>query len=131
MTTGGRVHLERREDTHEYLLETLEVPVLVDDGVDDARKENLLRFVGKQIHQVMHLVDALKILNVLLAPLWQQLLTEQVNKVLNILVIGKINVLARVCKAHLDLVHERSAHGDSHGLHCGLFRIGHFEILNY
>ena len=34
---GGRsIHLERREDAHEHLLESLEVPVLVDDGVDDA-----------------------------------------------------------------------------------------------
>lgn len=33
---GGGVDLERREDTHEDLLESLKVPVLVDDGVDDA-----------------------------------------------------------------------------------------------
>ena len=44
------------EDANEHLFESLQVPVLVDAGVDDARVEDLLGFVGEQVAQVVHLV---------------------------------------------------------------------------
>lgn len=123
LTARCRVHLECRENAHEHLFETLEVPVLIDDGVDDTREENLLRFVSEQIHQVVHLVNCLKVQHVLLAPLGQQLFTKQIHKVLDILVVRQVHVLAWVRKAHLYLVHQRAAHRNNHRLHSSLLRI--------
>lgn len=37
------------EDSHQNLFEAFQVPVLVDAGVNDARVENLLGFLGEQI----------------------------------------------------------------------------------
>lgn len=51
------------KNSHEDLLEAFQVPILVNDGVDDPREEDLLGFVGKQVHKVVHLVDCFKILN--------------------------------------------------------------------
>ena len=85
----------------------------------------MLRFVSEQIHQVVHLVDGLEVGHVLLAPLWQQLLTEKVHQILDVLVVCEVNVLAWVRETHLDLVHQRSTHGDSHGLNGGLLGISH------
>lgn len=40
--------IEGLEDTDEYLLEALHVPVLVDGGVDHVGSEDLLTLVGKK-----------------------------------------------------------------------------------
>ena len=120
LATGSGIDLERREDAHEHLLEALQVPVLIDDCVDNAREEYLLRFVCKQIHQVVHLVDGLEVGHVLLAPLRQELLTEKIHQILDVLVVGEVDVLAWVRETHLDLVHQRSTHGNGHGLNGGL-----------
>ena len=45
------------QDADKDLLETLEVPVLVDARVDDARVENLLGLHGQKVAQVVHVVD--------------------------------------------------------------------------
>jgi hypothetical protein len=51
------------------LFEAFEVPVLVNDGVDDPGEEDLLRFVGKEIHEIVHLVDFFDVSNGLETPL--------------------------------------------------------------
>ena len=49
---GQTLKADDFEDSHESALETLQVPVLIDDLVNDSGLENLLRFVGEQEHQV-------------------------------------------------------------------------------
>lgn len=41
----------------------------------------------------MHLVDELEVTHVLVAPLWKELLSKKVDQVLDILIVGEINVL--------------------------------------
>jgi|TARA_B110000305_G_C18936469_1_gene401944 hypothetical protein len=43
--------------------------------MNNSGEENLLGFVSKQIHQVVHLVDGFKVMSIFLAPLGKQLLT--------------------------------------------------------
>lgn len=113
---GVGANLESRKDAHEHLLEALEVPVLVDDGVNNARKEDLLSLVGKKVHEVVHRVNLLEVVLVVLAPLRQKLLSKQEDQVADVLVVREVNVLARVLEAYLDFVHERAADRDNHGL---------------
>ena len=58
-SSGGCANVQERKNSHENLFETLEVPVLVDDSVDDSGKEDLLSLVCEEVHKVMHLVDSL------------------------------------------------------------------------
>ena len=109
-SAGTRAHLNGGEDAHEHLLESFEIPVLINDCMDHSCEENLLRFVSKQIHEVMHFVDLIKVSHVLLAPLGKQLLTKKEHQVLDILVVGEVDVLSGVGKAHLDLIHQGPAH---------------------
>jgi len=51
--------------------------------------------------------------------LWEQLFSEKINQISDVLIIGKIDVLPWVLEAHLDLVHQGSAHGNDHGLDGG------------
>jgi len=103
-------HFEHLDDSHEYLLESLEIPVLVDDSVNHAREEDLLGLVGEKIHKVVHLVDCLLVTHVLLAPLGQQLLSDQEDQIFDVFVVSQIHVLSWVLESHLDFVHKRSAH---------------------
>lgn len=64
-------HVQELEDSHEDLFEALEVPVLVNNGVNDSGKEDLLSLVCKQIEKVVHLVDGFNVSAVLQAPLWE------------------------------------------------------------
>jgi hypothetical protein len=57
------------KDSQEHLLQTLEVPVLVNTGVDDSGEEDLLGLVGKQVPQVVHVVDLVSVVKVVSAPL--------------------------------------------------------------
>ncbi len=66
-----RSDFEKLEDSHENLLETFEIPVLINDSMNNSREEDLLSLISKQVHQVMHLVDLLSIFKVLDTPLWQ------------------------------------------------------------
>ena len=78
--------------------------------MNNSGKENLLGFVSKQIHQIVHLVNGFKVLSVFLAPLRKQLFTEKVDKILNVLVIGKVHIFPRVGETHFDFIHQRTAH---------------------
>jgi len=57
------------EDTGENLLETLQVPVLVNAGVDNLGVEHLLGLVGKQVHKTVELVQSLSIVFLVFAEL--------------------------------------------------------------
>jgi len=56
-------------DSHESGLKPFQIPVLVNDLVDDSSLENLVCLVSEQEHQVVHQVYLLTVLHVLLAPL--------------------------------------------------------------
>jgi len=60
---------QKLDDSHEDLFETLQVPVLIDDGMDNSRKEDLVCLVGEEVHEVVHLVDLFEVRHVVLAPL--------------------------------------------------------------
>ena len=98
------------------MFETFEVPVLIDDLVDHSCLEDLVRLVGEQVDQVVHVVDGLRILHILPAPLWQNLLAERRDEVLEDRAAGELTVLTRECNAHLDLV----ANGGEERQHKGL-----------
>ena len=59
------------KNSHEDLFETFKVPVLVNDGMNDSREEDLLGLVGKKIEEVVHFVDTFSIFKILEAPLWE------------------------------------------------------------
>lgn len=56
------------QNAHKHLLETLEVPVLVDASVDDARVEHLLRLHREQVAEVVESVDLLVVVSSLNEP---------------------------------------------------------------
>lgn len=57
------------EYTGKNLLETLQVPVLVDTGVDNLGVEHLLGFVGKQVQKTVELVQSFSIVFLVFAEL--------------------------------------------------------------
>lgn len=65
------IQLHDLEDSHEDSLEAFEVPVLIDDLVDDSGLEDLVCLLGEQVHKVVHVVDRLSVLHLLSAPLGQ------------------------------------------------------------
>jgi hypothetical protein len=75
-TARVRGNLQSLEDAEEDLLEALEVPVLIDDGVDNAGEEDLLGLVGEEVHEIVQKVDLVKILRIAVAPLGEELLAE-------------------------------------------------------
>jgi hypothetical protein len=92
------------QNSNKDCLESLEVPVLVNDLVDDSGLEYLVDFVSEKIHKVMHIVDSLCIFHVFAAPLGKQLLSHQENKVLHVGVQSELNALLGELQAHLDFV---------------------------
>ena len=63
--------LDGLQDADEHLFESLQVPVLVDAGVNDTRVENLLGLVGEEVAQVVHVVKFFVVLHVLLDEMWK------------------------------------------------------------
>lgn len=59
------------QNTHKHLLEALEVPVLVDAGVDHSGGEHLLGLEGEQVHQVVHLSDGGGVGSILRNVVWE------------------------------------------------------------
>jgi len=97
------------EDADQDHLESLKVPVLVDDGVDDVGGEHLLCFASQKVAEVVHHVDSLVGVHLLVQVVGQQLLGEEVYGRSELL--GKLGVLAGVKHAKLDFVHDRAYHG--------------------
>ena len=102
--------LKKLHDSHEHLLESFKIPILIDDGVNDSREKDLLGLVCKKIHQIVHFVNLLWVTHVSLAPLWEELLANEEHQVLDVLVVGQIHVLAGILESHLNLIHQWSAH---------------------
>jgi hypothetical protein len=98
------------KDSQQNGLESLEVPVLVDDLVDHASLENLMDLVGEQVHQIVHVVDGLSILHVFAAPLWQQLLSHQENEIFHVWVQSELDAFLWKLEAHLDFVEHWPKH---------------------
>lgn len=112
--TGRQLlELEVLKDPGEHRSESLEIPVLIDDLVDDARLEHLVRFVCKQIHEIVHLVDGLCVADVLAAPLRQQLLAECENEVPEVGIRGQLNAFSWRLHTEFDFV----AHGSEQRLY--------------
>ena len=98
------LELEVLKDSREHCSESLEIPVLVDDLVDHSRLEHLVRFIGKQVDKVVHLVDGLRVIQILAAPLRQKLLTEGEDKVSEVRVGCQLDTLPRCLNAELNFV---------------------------
>lgn len=113
---GVNTHFKHLNDSHENLLESFEVPILIDNSVNNSWKEDLLSFVSEKIHKVVHLIDGFKVTHILLTPLRKKLLSNQEDKHLDIFVVCKINVLLWIFEGHFDFVHQRSAHWQDHSL---------------
>jgi hypothetical protein len=101
------------KNSQENGLEPFHVPILVDDLVDHAGLENLMSLVGEQVHQVVHVVDGLSIFHVFAAPLGQQLLSHQENKVLHVGVLSELDGFLWKFQAHLDFVEHWSKHREN------------------
>ena len=84
--------------------------------MDDPGLEDLVRLVREEVHQVVHVIDGLRVLHVLAAPLRQQLLAEGEDKVPEVGVARELTTLPRELDAHLDLV----AHWSEERQHEGL-----------
>ena len=98
------------QNSNKDCFESLEVPVLVDDLVDDSGLEHLMDFVSEKIHKVMHIIDRLRILHVFAAPLGQQLLSQQEDEVLHVWVLSELDALLGEFQAHLDFIEHWPQH---------------------
>jgi len=103
-------HVEVLSNSAECAFESFEVPVLIDDLVDDSGLEYLARFVGEKEHEVVHFVELFLVAHVLLAPLRQNLLSDQKDEVSDVCVLSYIPILLWMLKAHLDSVENWPAH---------------------
>ena len=81
-------HIDLLQDSHEHCLESFQVPVLVDDLVDDSSLEHLVNFVSEKIQQVVHVVDGLSVRHIFAAPLGKQLLTQNEDEVFDVFITG-------------------------------------------
>ena len=96
------------KDTEEHSFEAFHVPVLVDSSVDDVWSENLLGFVGQQENQIVEVVDRFKVVNVLLAVVWDKLLEDEVDGRCQVLTENL--VLACIQAWEFDFVCDDAAH---------------------
>ena len=60
-------YLHHFEDSDQDLFESFKIPVLVDASVNDARVEYLLRFLSKQIKEILHVIQSLVVAKVFFA----------------------------------------------------------------
>jgi hypothetical protein len=67
--------IDSLQDACKHLFETFEIPVLIDDSMNNSGEENLVCLLAQQVDQIMHLIDSIRIHSILLAPLRQELLT--------------------------------------------------------
>jgi len=105
----GAADTHSLEHANQDHLESLKVPVLVDDGVDDVGGEHLLCFTSQKVAEVVHHVDSLVGVHLLVQVVGQQLFGEEVDSRSELL--GKLGVLAGVKHAKLNFVHDRAYHG--------------------
>ena len=70
-TTCFGINFKKFKNSHEYLFETFQIPVLVNNGMDYSRKEDLLCLVSQEIHEIVHFVNVITIFKILHAPLWK------------------------------------------------------------
>jgi len=110
------VDVKLSKDPQEDSLETLHVPILIDDLMDDSTVENLVGLVLEQEDQVMHLVDQLSIFHVLSTPSRKDLLSKSKYEISKIFVLSKLDAFLWELKAHLNFVENRTAHGENQSL---------------
>ena len=84
------------QDPRKNLLEALKVPVLVDDGVNDGIVKDLMSLLRQQEHQVVHRVDSVSILQVVLAPLWEELLSDQSDQIFQVSILSQFPILSGI-----------------------------------
>ena len=77
-----------------------------------------MSFQSEKIHKIMHFSDGLGILHVFAAPLGQQLLSHQEDKVLHVRVLSQLNALLGKLQAHLDFVKHWPQHRKHENLFC-------------
>jgi len=64
------IQTEFPDDSHQCFLETFEIPILINNLMNDSSLENLVGFISEQEHKIVHKIDFLGICHVLFAPLW-------------------------------------------------------------
>jgi hypothetical protein len=104
------------EDSHQSALKALQIPVLVDDLVDDSSLKYLMCLVCKQENKIVHCLQLFAVLHVLGAPGWQELLTKAKDELSESLMACELKALLRVVEAHFDSVEDWSAHGQDERL---------------
>ena len=109
----GAADTHSLEDADKAHLESLKVPVLVDDSVNDMRSENLLGFTSKKEAEVVHHVDGIVAVLLLVEVVRKQLLSEEVDSRHQLL--SKLGVLFAVEHTEFYLVHDRAYHGHNKG----------------
>jgi hypothetical protein len=92
------------------LLESFDVPVLVNDSVDNGIEIHLMHLLRQQVHQIVHLADLIVLVQVMLAPLRKELLTNKDDEVAEVRVACQLLVLPRMHHASLDLVRQWTYH---------------------
>ena len=113
------------EDAGENLLETLQVPVLVNASMDDLGGEHLLSFVSEQEHQIVQFAQLLVIVSDFGGMCWNNLFEQKIDSTSQILC--KFLVLFCVREAELDLAGKNSDHRlDQCRGHCVLVSWLHF-----
>ena len=91
------------------MFEALQIPVLVDAGVNDVRSEDLLGFVRQKEHQIVHRVDAFVVVTIVSAELGEELFAKQLDGAGESLT--EVFVLEGVMHAAFDLVDQGARHG--------------------
>jgi len=79
--------------------------------MNDSALEDLTGLIGKQKHEVVHLLNGFVVALVSLAPLREDLLADEEHEVLKISVLGKVHVFLWMLEAELDSVEDWSSHG--------------------
>jgi len=87
-------HTDGLEDADEHLLEALQVPVLVDGSVDNARGENLLRLGSEQVDKVVQRVHLGEVVDIFGEVVGEELFAKKVHGASEGL--GQLDVLASV-----------------------------------
>ena len=90
-------------------LESFEIPILVNNSVDNVGSKDLLGFTGKKEEQVMHAVHSPIITFASVQILGKQLFTKVVDSGCEFL--SKLSVFSSIKHAKFNLVHHGSTHG--------------------
>jgi len=106
--SGLVVQLQVLEEALETLLQTLEVPVLIDASVDHRTVEDALALLGQQVDVVVQFEELLGVCEVVVHVLGNYLLRQRGNQPSEVRVLRQVQVLSRENDVHLYSVKQQS-----------------------